>query len=427
MLETINRHNYERFLIDFADGNLSPDQHALVVLFLEQNPDIAEEFEGMIQIKLEPTNQACKNIESLKKTIHQPLIINNENYEHYFIAYHEGDLSSEEKIQVDEFVALNPTLEKDFTLFQKVYFAASNNTLVIDKTSLKRIVLANGDIILEKDFYELCIAYHEGDLDAEYISIIDKTIKNSSLAATIFNSFANLQLTANQDVIYLNKSALKKKGLFVIGSFARIGVSVAAAVAFVMLYYFTGKIEVTKPQKVNNPIEITSTVQNENTILQNNIDSLSSNKEIDYSDKNNIASSNLPKTKKRQENHLETIESPKSFNKLENSSIDMELLAINIQEQFVNDVDTGYYLVIASNNNRLIERNLPSSIKTTIRKVTRIFIKEKEELKAESPRTHIMNMAQYALAGYNIMTESNYSISRLDATDNALNEQEKRK
>lgn len=432
-METINRHNYERFLIDFADGILSPDQHALVVLFLEQNPDIAEEFEGMLQIELEPTSDGCENINSLKKTIRQPLILNMENYEHYFIAYHEGDLKEDEKIQVEEFVAMNPELEKDFSLFQNISLETNNETFEIDKTGLKRIVLSNGESVLETDFYDLCIAYHEGDLDAEYIMLIDKTVDSSKEAAVIFNSFANLQLTPNKDIIYPNKSALKKKGILIFSNFGRIGASVAAAIAFVFLYYFTGQIEVNKPPKNNYPTDIVSTTQPIKTIIQNDIDTTSThstNMENNHSKENTIASYNPPKTIKPTKwrgNYIKTIESSKSVNKLTNSSIDMKLLTINIQEQFVKDVDTGYYMVVASNNNRLIEKNLPSSVKTTIRKVTRLFIKGKEEIKAESPGNSIMNMAQYAVAGFNKMTESNYSLSRVDAADNISKEQEKRK
>lgn len=431
MLETINRKNYERFLIDFADGKLSAEQHALVLLFLEQNPDIAEEFEGILNIELEPNNYDSVNIDTLKQSIHKQPIINNKNYEHYFIAYHEGDINAEEKLCVEEFVTMNPQLRKEFMLFQKVAFDTSNDTTQIDKSDLKRIVLSNGKTLLYKDFYNYCIAYHEGDLDTHNIEIIENTIHNSPLAATIFNSFANLKIQYNNEIIFPDKASLKKKGALVIGSFVRYVASVAAALAFVLLYYFVGQIEFDNTSDIKNSLDI-ATIK-EKTHISSNISNSNDNN-------NNTVKENYPKdntssrlhSTTKSNNHLrqKSIATVKNIQEITNvgqSSLDMKLLTINIQEQFVVDIDTGYYLVIASNDNNLIERNLPTSIKSTIRKIRRLLINEKEELKAETPRNTIINVTQFAIAGFNKMTESNYTLNGLDVSDKLVKEKEEMK
>jgi anti-sigma factor RsiW len=43
----INRHNYEEYLIDFMDGNLSANEVEAVMSFLESNPDIKAEYEEL--------------------------------------------------------------------------------------------------------------------------------------------------------------------------------------------------------------------------------------------------------------------------------------------------------------------------------------------------------------------------------------------
>jgi hypothetical protein len=428
MIETINRRNYERFLIDFADGTLSLEQHAQVVLFLEQNPDIAEEFEGINEIEIKPLDSRCENIDSLKKSILQPLVINNENYEHYFIAYHEGDLTDEEKAQVDEYIALNEELEKEFLLFQKISFKSNTKTSTIDKSDIRRITIANGENILEKDYYNLCIAYHEGDLDEEHISIINKTIENSTLAAKIFNSFATLQLTADENIVFQNKSSLKKKGIIVFGSFARISTSVAAAIAFLVLYYFGWQPEENShatfiaPTHIVKPITVTNNTGESKNMVNNKAESKSND--------NVIAKSTTHRTKPQSslnKSAIETVDYKPASEKLASRNIDMQLIAVDLQEKFVKNIDTGYYMVVASNDNSIIEKRLPSSFKSTLRKVTRIFIREKEELKAESPQSSIMNIAQYAVAGFNKMTENNYALDKTPSGDNISTDEQKRK
>ncbi|NJO92441.1 MAG: hypothetical protein HC831_28335 [Chloroflexia bacterium] len=43
----INRHNYEEYLIDFMDGNLSAHEVEAVMSFLDSNPDIKAELEEL--------------------------------------------------------------------------------------------------------------------------------------------------------------------------------------------------------------------------------------------------------------------------------------------------------------------------------------------------------------------------------------------
>jgi len=43
-MSKINRHNYEEFFLDYHEGNLSGEQKAMVILFVESNDDLLEEF-----------------------------------------------------------------------------------------------------------------------------------------------------------------------------------------------------------------------------------------------------------------------------------------------------------------------------------------------------------------------------------------------
>lgn len=49
----INSHNYEAFFLDYHEGNLSPQQVADLLLFLEQHPGLKQDFDSFENIRLD--------------------------------------------------------------------------------------------------------------------------------------------------------------------------------------------------------------------------------------------------------------------------------------------------------------------------------------------------------------------------------------
>ena len=151
MQEKINRGNYEVFLIDFLEENLDSETHAQVLFFLENNPDIAEEFNGISDFDIQECYASYDEKEDLKRRFEKNILINADNYEHYFIAYHEGDLSADEKIQVEDFIDNNPSLNKDFELYGNLRYN-TDNSIVFEEIEFvpKSIFLINGISFDEK-------------------------------------------------------------------------------------------------------------------------------------------------------------------------------------------------------------------------------------------------------------------------------------
>ncbi len=66
----INRNNYELHIIDYLDGNLNHQQVEDLLLFLDQNHDIKEEFELLDNEPIIAENKiSFKGKESLKKML----------------------------------------------------------------------------------------------------------------------------------------------------------------------------------------------------------------------------------------------------------------------------------------------------------------------------------------------------------------------
>ena len=118
---SINLNNYEIYFIDYFDGNMSAEVEMNLMLFLDNNPELKEEFESFENINLEQEEIIFSNKSSIKKTeIFSFASLSEKNYENSFVAYFEGDLNNEEKKETEKFVELNPSLSKEFETHSKL-------------------------------------------------------------------------------------------------------------------------------------------------------------------------------------------------------------------------------------------------------------------------------------------------------------------
>jgi len=115
----IDRTNYEEFIIGYLDRTLDPVRTAELLLFLEQNPDLKEEASELASISLKPDSEVVYHF---KDALIQPadidaIHLNTSNYNHYFVAALEGDLSATGYEAVETFISRNPGLKKEYELF----------------------------------------------------------------------------------------------------------------------------------------------------------------------------------------------------------------------------------------------------------------------------------------------------------------------
>jgi len=135
----INLHNYEAVFLDYYEGNLSAEDVSELLLFLENHPDLKEDFESFENIVLEDFNQVVfENKESLKKTIgDMPNMINASNREEYFIKAVENDLTAAEQISLDKYLQQHPQYAVDYRLYQLTKLKADTTEVFENKESLK--------------------------------------------------------------------------------------------------------------------------------------------------------------------------------------------------------------------------------------------------------------------------------------------------
>ena len=99
----INKHNYEEYLLDYLEGNLSREVAGEVRAFLEQNPDIKAESEELLDCSLDIENYKFDNKDLLKKNPNYD-IEGISKFEQLSIAQLEGELSLNETEQLKKLI-----------------------------------------------------------------------------------------------------------------------------------------------------------------------------------------------------------------------------------------------------------------------------------------------------------------------------------
>lgn len=134
----IDRCNYESYLIDYQEGRLSREATEQLKAFVTaQGMDWETLTEELPQLEIPEIRFEGK--EALLQTEIFPVAsINEGNFENYFIAYHEGVLSEEEKDCVRRFIWINPSLAEDFKLYEGSYLKPSAEEVFHNKDVLKK-------------------------------------------------------------------------------------------------------------------------------------------------------------------------------------------------------------------------------------------------------------------------------------------------
>jgi anti-sigma factor RsiW len=126
-MSNINRNNYEAFLLDYVEQNLSPEMVAELMLFLEQNPDLKAELEAF-----ENTSFASEQLETFehKADLKQAAV------EELMIAELEGLNTAQETAQLNEAIKANEAYAALFARYQKTILVPEQ-VVFSDKNSLK--------------------------------------------------------------------------------------------------------------------------------------------------------------------------------------------------------------------------------------------------------------------------------------------------
>jgi|LakMenEpi03Aug12_release.lakeMendotaPanAssembly.Ray.scaffolds.fasta_scaffold136764_4 hypothetical protein len=141
---SINKHNYESYFLLLVDGELNAHEQEEVMLFVDANPDLAVELEALYATKL-PADDILlyPNKQGLIKEVGNAISL--ENYESWFCAYVDKELTQEDAAAVELFVLQHPSLQEEFLLLQQSVLPIENivfeNKELLYRKESKRVVL----------------------------------------------------------------------------------------------------------------------------------------------------------------------------------------------------------------------------------------------------------------------------------------------
>lgn len=226
----INLNNYEAFFLDYHEGNLTPEQVADLLLFVEQHPQLKEEFENFEDITLYDLSPiSFEHKSDLKKNI------TAENCEEYFIRSAEGDLTSTEKTLLADFIKQHPHYSSDLELFAKTIVKADSSIVFENKAALKREA-----VITSED--ELLIASVEGMLTKTETTFLYKQLAVDAEMQHNYVLYQQTKLTADLSIVYEGKEELKRerKG---IPFFYYVAAAASIALLIGLFFIYNGKTE----------------------------------------------------------------------------------------------------------------------------------------------------------------------------------------
>lgn len=235
-MNKITKSNYEEFMIDHLDGTLSTEREAELLLFLEANPAIKEELDGLSEMVLEVETPIFDCPDCLKKSILDSGKISAANFEDYCIAYYENDLITKEQEHLQNFVHDHPSLKKDYELYALLKLAPNSHIEFPYKTNLQQFASETSEPIGIANYLDFLIAQNEGDLSlartAELTAFLNANTKYKAEA----KQFASLKLHADTSIVFENKSVLKRRAVIIPLSNKWMNVAAASVAMVVVLY-----------------------------------------------------------------------------------------------------------------------------------------------------------------------------------------------
>ncbi|HET6768172.1 MAG TPA: hypothetical protein VFH08_12255 [Chitinophagaceae bacterium] len=131
----IDRHNYEEFFILYWDGELVSSQKQAVENFVNENPDLQEEFSLLGKTRFVPD----KNVQFEEKGfLLNSSFVNITNYEEQLLNYIDDELNNSERKEIEKIAAKQPAIQKELVLLRKTKLQPDAEVIFPGKAGLYR-------------------------------------------------------------------------------------------------------------------------------------------------------------------------------------------------------------------------------------------------------------------------------------------------
>lgn len=133
--------------------------------------------------------------------------ITRENYEAFFLDYHEGNLTASQKSELMDFLAQNPHLKPELDAFEMISLAEDPPVVFPGKSTLKKTPENKRE---EDNLEQQMIAHFEGDLSPSESRTLLQYVATNVNARKAFELYSKTHLQADHSIVYPHKSSLKR-------------------------------------------------------------------------------------------------------------------------------------------------------------------------------------------------------------------------
>jgi hypothetical protein len=400
MNSKINSNNYEEYLIDYLDGSLNPKLEAELLSFLEQHPDIESEIEGLNMIRLETENLVYDFKEGLKKSIRETGEITIDNFENFAIAFYEDDLSPREQEQLQNFIKDHPALEADFQMISALKLSTDDVAFQM-KEQLHQFASTTNEPITKENYQDFLIAFYEDDLSINRRKELEAFIDRKTDYQQESQIFSQLKLQADLNQVFVNKSQLKRRAI-VFGQNAKWGSSIAASIILLFAFYF-----ILSPTNKTYNVNSTKRIAWQQNMI---IPSIHHSKQTqDNTAIEMLVIENTEIITKQQRNHI-------VVNRVESiANINRPKMELNIQTPAypMHAIQLRSHVIDNSEALAVTEKeiHLTGFAAKIVSRMTQ-FLGKGNHIQKDRLKSQARNLAEFALAGYNAMTESNRKLNQ---------------
>ncbi|MCC6939204.1 MAG: hypothetical protein IT226_13370 [Flavobacteriales bacterium] len=229
MKQRIDHSNYEAWLLDRMEGNLTPDQEHELKVFLLLHPELDP---GNDELPTVRGDVGLLNAGSLKRDLPPISEVNALNVEDHLIARLENDLSAAQLEKLESFLRAHPEFARTAQLYRLAKSAPEVITS-IDKSGLYQSIPPEG-LVTRATLNDHLVAKLEGDLTKEQDEALSTLLLNDAHAARQWKLMQATRV-APETIPFPDKDSLKKGGKVIAFRSSSVLVRLAAAASITLL------------------------------------------------------------------------------------------------------------------------------------------------------------------------------------------------
>jgi hypothetical protein len=141
-------------------------------------------------------------------------MINENNYQEWFVDFKDGNLSLQQEEAMFLFLEQNPQLQSEFDQWMEIdpIPVPQSKSDVQDFSHLIKNIITV-DVINEGNYSDFFIAYYEGDLSAEEIKLVDEFVRKNDFLNEEFLLFSQIKMKPDLQVKMDEKDLPYKKAV----------------------------------------------------------------------------------------------------------------------------------------------------------------------------------------------------------------------